>query len=346
MRRILWAVGIVGAFGVVSGCPLTPCECPDLGGSVGLAAPADGATGVLVDTMIWAGASQAVTQDIASGANTLTPATLQLTGPSGPVAGTTGTLTRDGDQGPAALTFLQPSGHLAPNTTYKILLNGTAVSSFTTGTATAGAPPPIPTVSVATQTYPAGECLTKTEDITVDQPGLFVVVQLPGEEAAFMPPTFAGQVAQIVTGTSVEFSAGRCGNSSTTPAQARFGAIDIAGKFSGWSAWQNLTASTPDQPDTTCSADAGPSGALSCSEVLSCVSASSCDACCAQACVSAASTAATTFLTTLAQCVDHACDANDWGPCEPGNPVSECTTCQAAATAGACASEHAACLAN
>jgi hypothetical protein len=211
-----------------------------------LLAPASGSANVPLNAWIWVGS----VEDSKNGDGFLVedglgPADIQLSGPAGPVSGTTGTLSTDFDPEGAELTFFRPAADLAPMTTFTFTVNGARTVTFTTGSAEAGASPTVPTVTGEGETFPANECLTKSFGFSFSPGGLFIVAQLQGEESEFSPPPFSGRVARVMSSAplvesqdGLVFTQGQCANWSVNSSQVRFGAVDIAGQFSGWSAWQ------------------------------------------------------------------------------------------------------------
>jgi hypothetical protein len=231
MRSQLAAIHLILPVALFDAACLPPpaCHCPDLAMSTTLVAPADGATNVPVNAFVWLGSSETFGLS----------GTIEVSGPSGSIEGTTAQVTTVGDSG-GAVTVFQPSQPLPPNTSFTASLGGKTFSTFTTGSTTAGSAPAVPTVSVSKQTFSPGECETESATVTLNQPGIFVVAQVQGEESAFNPPPATGRVVQVITSTSTSFVEGTCANWAGNSSLARLGAVDIAGQFSGWTDWQTI----------------------------------------------------------------------------------------------------------
>ncbi len=207
----------------------TNCNCPSYR-MADIVAPAPGSKDVPVDALVW------IAPGIGIYNGQTKAVTVQVLSPAGSVAGATESL--ETDITGMSVRFFRPAHMLDPWVVYTVSVNGSPVSSFTTGSQLAGPPPAVPSVSVTIERFPPGECYSESAEVSLSQPGLFVIAQVKGEESAFQAQSMSGRVAQVLSSPSASFFVGACGYN--WPSTARFGSVDIAGQFSGWTNWKAI----------------------------------------------------------------------------------------------------------
>jgi hypothetical protein len=216
------------------------CKCAALN-IVEAASPADGATNVALDTAIWVSETHAHADPKTIVAQTgAAPPVITLEAPEGDVPGDLSVLSTDTDPDGAVVSLFRPRKALDSHKTYTIKVNGELLGSFTTGTEAATPGAEIPASSVAVHSA-GGACLSESADVTLGRAGYLVLEQFEGEESLFTESTLAGRVAAIPPASPFTLSVnGSCGTVPVSISRVRFGAANVAGKFSGWGEWQSI----------------------------------------------------------------------------------------------------------
>ncbi|MEW5854521.1 MAG: Ig-like domain-containing protein [Myxococcota bacterium] len=214
-------------------------------------APAPDATDVPVNTRIWVGAGEGGED------------TMSVSGPHGPIHGTRTSLVSN----LVTIVVFTPTEPLVPGETYVVTRPGGGSSTFRVGNARDHEAPPPPSV-VSRRYEPDPEDTDAIPDILQDDScstcsagtvfdlehkGLFVVADLnraQAETVAFNPGEHLGFAALGLT-TEVKVSdAVACGGQGESV--TRFGTVDLAGNFSGWSPDEDTH-----QGSSSCAASSG-----------------------------------------------------------------------------------------
>lgn len=205
--------------------PIAPGE------TVPLPAPANDATDVPLNTLIWLDGG---TVDPAAG---LEPALVDDADSAVPL-----TTTQWGALGGQPFSVLHPSTTLAANTHYRVLLGSAQLTAFTTGTSTLSAAPEMPQVlgTKTTQAEPAmgpvlaGSCgpASATARFTLNAQGAMVLVDVNGT-TTFVEQGLSGLVSDVVPAAD-DAQVLVFGASETQEVAVRFASLDLTGGFSGW----------------------------------------------------------------------------------------------------------------
>ena len=223
---------------VLVAAPRSADACSCMFGSP-IVLPADGATGVPLDTRVWVG-SQWNTDD---GTGEAGFAETELLGPDGArVPGSmTGIVSRqDG------LSVFTPDAPLAPNTRYTVRVEaGGLESTFTTGEARSAGAPGVPEAEVLeTEVDPNREesaCgPVAVALLRVRHDGVLALADREGS-ATYDPARADGSVTGLTEEDTFSLGTSLCLHTwpeadEGASTEVRFAAVDLAGNFSGWSA--------------------------------------------------------------------------------------------------------------
>lgn len=216
-----WLTALPGCnlFGL-GDCPVADCAPVFLEQVV---LPADGATNVPLNAHVWIAGQSDGSQ---SGAITVT-----VVGGFA-VQGTERELVPSFSS--SGVRQFVPSKPLAPNTSYVVRTGGMDVTRFTTGTSTLEKPTAAPQTTVTDRHVPQSHCDGASGTVALNPPGALNLVVIAGQEPAFDGDRAEGTVMLMSMSPSITLSSGLCGVWNGKD-KVRFGTLDVAGGFSGWS---------------------------------------------------------------------------------------------------------------